>query len=193
MRGTHGFELAFEVSMKSVLPELYFVLELGGRDREGFWGNVDGLKTTLVREEDQRSGKVVHKKRFTSPNQNCELMSAKKRRHTIITVVGVHAVTVVEPLEGARDVHVEIIVASILLVLNACKVLEQVFVDVERERPGREPLVVDRRMKRECLVHDIDDLSRFVGCVCQSFIVSFRSSPTAERGRICSMKYSRWP
>ena len=165
MRGTHGFELAFEVSMKSVLPELYFVLELGGRDREGFWGNVDGLKTTLIGEEDQRSGKVVHEKRFTSPNQNGERTSTKKGGHTIITVVGVHAVTVVEPLEGARDVHVEVVVARVLLVLDARKVLEQVFVDVERERPGREPLVVDRRMKRECLVHDIDDLSRFVACV----------------------------
>ena len=72
---------------------------------------------------------------------------------------------IIQTLQRAREVDVEVVVARVLLVLNARKVLEQVFVDVERERPGREPLVVDRRMKRECLVHDIDDLSRFVVCV----------------------------
>ena len=77
---------------------------------------------------------------------------------TIVAVVDVHAVTVVQALEGARHIDMEIVVAGILLVLDAREVLEEVFVHVERERPWREPLVVDRRVERERLVHDVEDL-----------------------------------
>ena len=73
--------------------------------------------------------------------------------------------TVVETLESARDIDVEVVVARVLLVLDAREVPQQVFMDVERERPGRELLVVDRRVKRECLVYDIDDLPRCVASV----------------------------
>ena len=48
-----------------------------------------------------------------------KLQGRRKGDGTHIAVVGVHAVTVVEPLEGARDVHVKIVVT----VLNAHKVV----------------------------------------------------------------------
>ena len=51
--------------------------------------------------------------------------------------------SVVETLKSARDIEVEVVVARVLLVLDAREVPKQVFVDVERERPGRELLVVD--------------------------------------------------
>ena len=50
---------------------------------------------------------------------------------------------IVETLECARDIDVEVVVARVLLMLDAREVPKQVFVDVERERPGRELLVVD--------------------------------------------------
>ena len=75
MRGTHGFELAFKISRESILPELDLVLELGGCDSESLRSDVDGLYAVLVREEDQRSGKVVQKKRFASRNM-CQYLQA---------------------------------------------------------------------------------------------------------------------
>ena len=78
MRGTHGFELAFQISRESILPEPDLVLELGGCDSESLRSDVDGLYAVLVREEDQRSGKVVQKQRFTSGNL-CQYLRVYER------------------------------------------------------------------------------------------------------------------
>ena len=78
MRGPHGFELAFKVSRESILPEPDLVLELGGCDSESLRSDVDGLYAVLVREEDQRSRKVVQEKRFASRDL-CQYLRAYER------------------------------------------------------------------------------------------------------------------
>ena len=145
---------------------------------------MDGLNAVLVREDDQRGGKVVHKKRFTPSSlvSTCELARTERETHTIIAVVGIHAVTVVETLERERDVEMEIVVAGVLLLLDAREVLQQVLVHVERERPGRELLVVDRSVERERLVHDIDDLRRAKARERQSLSQSLMIPSTRPQG-----------
>ena len=78
MRGTYGFEPAFKISRERILPELDLVLELGGCDSESLRSDVDCLYAVLVREEDQRSGKVVQKQRFASRNL-CQYLRAYER------------------------------------------------------------------------------------------------------------------
>ena len=165
---THRLELALELAGEGILPGLHLVLELGGCDSEGFWGNVYGLEAVITREENQRSGEVVYKERFmwNSASVSAFLETVPQREvPTIVTVVDVHAVTIVKAFQRAGEVNVEIVVARVGLVLDAREVLEQIFVHVKGEWPGREPLVVDGRVERERLVDNVDNLLREIGKV----------------------------
>ncbi len=121
---------------------------------------MDGLKPVLVREKDQRSGKIVHEECFALQDlrQCSQIHEHRGGGRTVIAVVGVDAVAVVETLDSARYIDVEVVVARVLLVLDAREVLEQILVYVEREGPRRQLLVVDGSVKRECLVNDINNL-----------------------------------
>ena len=149
--------MTLEVAREGILPGLNLIFELGGRDSESLGGDVDRLEAVVTGEENQRSGQVVDKERCEGASIP-ESFRVKAEIRTIVAVVDVHAVTVVKALEGARHIDMEVVVAGVLLVLDAREILEEVFVHVERERPWREPLVVDRRVERERLVHDVDDL-----------------------------------
>ena len=65
---------------------------------------------------------------------------------------------VIEALQRAREVDVEVVVARIRLLPDAREVREHVLVHVLRERRGRALLVVHGRVERERLVHHFDDL-----------------------------------
>lgn len=84
-------------------------------------------------------------------------------RPTHIAVVDPNTVPVVEPLEGAREVDVEIEVVSVLRFVNSRQICEKVFVNILREWLGGTNLVVHGGVKRQGLADYFDDLpNRFV-------------------------------
>lgn len=80
------------------------------------------------------------------------------RALTIEAFVDVNAVTVVETLERAREVDVQVELVRVRLVADARQVRQQVLVHVCGERCRGELLVIHGRVERECLVHDFDGL-----------------------------------
>ena len=84
---------------------------------------------------------------------------------TIVAIVDIHAMAVVQALNRARQVDLQVEVFVVLLVADAPEVLEDFLVHVKREGRGRELLVVDRRVKREGLVDNLNDLQKNVELV----------------------------
>ena len=77
---------------------------------------------------------------------------------TVIAVVDVDTVTVVEALEGEREILVELKVVRVLLNADAGEIRKKILVHLAREGLGSALLVVHRGMERQCVVHDGNDL-----------------------------------
>lgn len=67
---------------------------------------------------------------------------------TVKAVVDVHAVAVVQTLQRARQINVEVEVRRVLLLADARQVSEEILVHVRRERLGCEQFVADRCVER---------------------------------------------
>ena len=77
---------------------------------------------------------------------------------TVVAVVDVDTVTVVEALEGEREILVELKVVRVLLNADAGEIRKKILVHLAREGLGSTLLVVHRGMERQCVVHDGNDL-----------------------------------
>ena len=69
--------------------------------------------------------------------------------HTVVTVVNVAGVTVVQPLEGTRNVDVEVEVVLVLSLVDPLEVEDDIFMDVGSEWLGGLDLVVGGRVEVE--------------------------------------------
>ena len=77
---------------------------------------------------------------------------------TVKTIINIHTMPVVQPLERPRQIYVEVKVRRVLLLADAREVAEEVFVHARGEGLGRAELVVDGGVEGEGFVDDVDDL-----------------------------------
>ena len=112
-QGTYRCELALERTRKRVLPKADLIGKLGASNSESLRSDVHALVAMGIRKKYQRSGEVGHKERCGEGQSDGDHDESRVPKLTVIAVVNVNAVTVVETLEGIREVLVKLKVVRV--------------------------------------------------------------------------------